>query len=525
MLPVHTGVYSQAGVDKAPGTTGPSLDIKLLPQLLAPAGYISHAIGKWHLGSFTHEYLPSRRGFSSYLGYLGGGEDYYYHDSGIGAKRPGNGSWPPPPSPHPTTSCYYRDFWTSNASTGRPGGPARDPAYFPPSLGAYSTELFTARAVEVIDAHPSKTKSLFLYAAYQAAHSPNQVPNKYTKRYESYEACQRFRTGGGSIAAGPGYVCTGLKTLGGGYCPCNRMVVSAMVSALDDGIGAIVTALKRNDDMWSNTVLVFSGDNGGPQILGHHNSLLRGGKWTWFEGGVRPAAFVASPLLPAAIRSGKGWHNGTMHLVDWSATFLRLAGLNPPTGNHSLDGVDQWDALVSTDAAFPSPRKTTLLAKGVLVDGIYKLSTVSLAGFGECADIANNGVPRQGWDCLLGTHGGWLPPFVPGDVHDNLNLCMPDKLATCPNISSLSPVDQWLCEGQCNATHPCLYDVVSDPGEHFNLASTHSVIVSRLSATFTALEANIVYPHSVKDPNNTACRAFEETWGSYFGPWTDVEVV
>mgnify|MGYP006888796946 CR=1 FL=1 len=36
-------------------------------------------------------------------------------------------------------------------------------------------------------------------------------------------------------------------------------------------------------------MLVFSGDNGGPEIEGHWNGGLRGGKWPWFEGGVRPA--------------------------------------------------------------------------------------------------------------------------------------------------------------------------------------------------------------------------------------------
>jgi hypothetical protein len=294
------------------------------------------------------------------------------------------------------------------------------------------------------------------------------------------------------------------------------MVVSAMVSALDDAVGAIVSALKSKD-MWQNTVLVFSGDNGGPQILGHWNAGLRGGKWTFFEGGIRPAAFVASPLLPEGIRRGKAWHNGTIHLVDWAATFLRLAGLAPPTGAHALDGVDQWDALVSTEAAAsPSPRNATLIASGVLIDGDYKLATASLAGFGECGIIKNNGMARQGWDCLLGTHGGWLPPLAPGDVGGNLNLC---PTVSCQNKSSLSSVDQWLCGGQCNTTHPCLFDVTNDPSERTNLASMHPSLVARLNATLTALDAKVVLPKPVKNTNNSACEAFESKWGAYLGPW------
>ncbi|XP_006822717.1 arylsulfatase B-like [Saccoglossus kowalevskii] len=64
---------------------GLSLDLKILPEMLKDVGYITHLIGKWHLGYCKEEYLPNKRGFDSFYGWLGGGTDLYTKENILGS--------------------------------------------------------------------------------------------------------------------------------------------------------------------------------------------------------------------------------------------------------------------------------------------------------------------------------------------------------------------------------------------------------------------------------------------------------
>lgn len=50
-----------------------------MPEYMNDAGYESHMVGKWHIGSFNEPSMPQARGFDSYLGYLHGEENYWTH--------------------------------------------------------------------------------------------------------------------------------------------------------------------------------------------------------------------------------------------------------------------------------------------------------------------------------------------------------------------------------------------------------------------------------------------------------------
>ncbi|HEY1603781.1 MAG TPA: arylsulfatase [Pirellulales bacterium] len=150
----------QVGVVRPWAQYGLSLEERTLPQALSEAGYQTAIAGKWHLGHFRPEYLPTQRGFQSQYGHYNGALDYFTH------VRDGGFDW------------HRND--RENHDEG------------------YSTHLIAQEAVRVIRER-DKNKSLFLYVPFNAVHAPHQVPEKYTAPYAQLKGARR--TYAGMIAA------------------------------------------------------------------------------------------------------------------------------------------------------------------------------------------------------------------------------------------------------------------------------------------------------------------------------------
>jgi len=114
-----------------------------------------------------------------------------------------------------------------------------------------------------------------------------------------------------------------------------RRTLAAMTVSMDRNVGKVMAALKENG-FADNTLVVFLNDNGGPTWANASvNAPLRGGKNSFFEGGIR-VPFVVS--WPGRIAPGQVMDTPVISL-DLFPTFADIAGLEIPDTLH-LDGLD-----------------------------------------------------------------------------------------------------------------------------------------------------------------------------------------
>uniref|UniRef100_A0A1I7TW55 Sulfatase domain-containing protein n=1 Tax=Caenorhabditis tropicalis TaxID=1561998 RepID=A0A1I7TW55_9PELO len=112
---------------------------------------------------------------------------------------------------------------------------------------------------------------------------------------------------------------------------------AGMLTAMDFAIGRLVEYLKTAN-LYENTVIVFTSDNGGTSNFGASNAPLRGEKDTIWEGGTKTTTFVHSPKY---IEEG-GTREMMFHVVDWHATILSITGLEIDSYG---DGINQWEYI------------------------------------------------------------------------------------------------------------------------------------------------------------------------------------
>lgn len=240
-----------------------------LAEALHGAGYRSACIGKWHNGE-QYPFTPRGQGFDEFFGF-------------------NNGHW----------NNYFDAVLLRGAKHEATRG--------------YITDVLTDEAMKFISAN--KAGPFFCYLAYNAPHSPYQVPDKYFDKFKS----KGFDD---TVAAFYG-----------------------MCENIDDNVGRLLAHLDA-ERLAPNTIVVFLTDNGGTAGVKTYNAGMRGGKTSLHEGGSRVPLFMRWPAA-----------NWTPHVVkpivshiDLYPTLLDLCGVAAPAGPR-VDGITLRPLLERTDAA------------------------------------------------------------------------------------------------------------------------------------------------------------------------------
>ncbi len=200
----------------------------------------------------------------------------------------------------------------------------------------YTTELFAAEAVRWIHKR-DPARPYFLYLPFNAPHTPLQAPQALIDKYASIRNPR-------------------------------RRTYAAMVDAMDQAIGKIIGAIDL-----SNTIVFFASDNGGPRGSGADNGLLREGKATTYEGGIRVLGFVHAPG-----RLKPGTSKQVMAMWDVLPTLAGAAGVELRTKKR-LDGLNLWPVLtgqepvVARNGLFFCTQPETGVKQYAVRDGDWKM--------------------------------------------------------------------------------------------------------------------------------------------------------
>ena len=282
--------------------TGLNPDEITLAEGLKEKGYATTCIGKWHLGH-NKEFLPLAQGFDSYYGVP------YSNDMAVDPEMPF------------ANNARFLDGWTLDKVRSYDLENNKPPRNLVPLLEGNEviefptdqtllTQRYTEKAIEFID--ENKNRPFFLYLAHTMPHIPLFASEKFLG-----------------------------KSLRGLY--------GDTIEEIDWSVGQILDHLKKKK-LTDNTLVFFTSDNGpwlSVKLRGGSQGLLRGGKFTTWDGGQRVPAIAWWPgKIPPAVTSQLA------ATIDLFTTGLTLAGAAVPS-DRTIEGLDISPLLFGTG---PSPR-------------------------------------------------------------------------------------------------------------------------------------------------------------------------
>ena len=286
--------------------------------MLSGNGYATGIFGKWHLGGHA-EFHPSRHGFDEFFGFTHEGH-YFVPPPWDGVTTWLRRSVLPGGGRGRFTSADGRVIYSTHMNGTEPAYDANNPIVRggqPVVEEAYLTDAFTREAVDFIGRN--KDKPFFLLLAYNAVHSPMQGADAYMEKFAHIQDI-------------------------------HRRIFAAMLSNMDNGVGAVLAKLRR-EQLEENTLIFFLSDNGGPtRELTSSNKPLRDGKGSVYEGGLR-VPFMAQ--WPGRLAKGKVYEQPVISLDIFATASVAAGGVSIPKPQRKLDGVNLIPFLTHKTKAAP----------------------------------------------------------------------------------------------------------------------------------------------------------------------------
>lgn len=166
----------------------------------------------------------------------------------------------------------------------------------------HATDLFTEWTMDYLNQRQKDDPPFLLYLAYNAPHTPIQPPDDWLAKVKARQP---------ELSE-------------------DRAALVALIEHMDDGVGQVMKTLESTG-LATNTIVVFTSDNGGQLNVGANNGSLRDGKQSVYEGGLKvPTAVV----WPEKIEEGSKSEFMAMSM-DLLPTFFDAAKLDVP---RSIDG-------------------------------------------------------------------------------------------------------------------------------------------------------------------------------------------
>jgi len=267
-----------------------STDYVTIAEMLGRAGYATGIIGKWHLTGYANHGAKEI------------GPDLHGFDEVIVSENRGIGG-----------GSYFHPYHFNREIKKRL--PDRE----------YLVDRCNLEAVEFIERH--KDGPFFLYLSHYAVHTRLSGKDELVAKYEK-------KRGAGK----------------GNRARRNNPHLAAQLESIDEGVGMIMDKLEELG-LAKNTVLIFTGDNGGEDNV-TSNAPLRAGKSTLYEGGIREPLLVS---LPGVVKPGSVCSTPTSN-IDFYPTFIQLAGCRANQSQH-IDGISILPLLKNPKA---EPGRDTL---------------------------------------------------------------------------------------------------------------------------------------------------------------------